>query len=299
MKQEKIKQITAQGLSVRKYLGLEADGFKKFQGAGVNVAIIDTGIAVHDDIKSNRILEFKDFVAGKNEPYDDNGHGTFIAGIIGADGKVKGIAPKVNFVVIKAMDKSGDVDKDRLIIALEWLVENQKKYNIKVVNLSLGGSPFIKNNDDLLLKKVHELDQAGVIIVTSAGNISSRYNTILSPGTSSDVVTVGGVKNNRTYSIQDDKLASFSPEGYRQNGIIKPDIVTLGVDILSLDYKRTNSYITHSGTSVSTAIVSGAAAIMFEKYSVSSSSIKKIIINNAIKLKNESELKQGNGELHF
>jgi serine protease AprX len=294
----KSNNITAQGLDIKKYINLENSKLKNYKGNNVNVAIIDSGIYQNTDIRSNRIIFFKDFTTNISKPYDDNGHGTFVAGIIGANGKLKGIAPKVNFIILKVLDSFGKTDTNTLLSALNWVYNNSDLYKIKVVNMSIGVVSYLNYKNDPICKLIKKISDKGVIIVCSAGNINDADGaSILSPGISPDVITVGSIKTNRTYNISDSKITTFSAHGKVFEGYTKPDLVTLGVDILSLDYKKNNSYITRSGTSFSCAIITGVVALLCEKYpNKSFNYIKKYILENTIKLKRDTTINQGNGE---
>lgn len=296
------KSLTAQGLNIKKYLGLDKPELSSYDGQNITIAIIDSGINKHNDINSNRITIFKDFTSENSIPYDDNGHGTFIAWIIGADGKMEGIAPKSNFVIIKALDSNGKTDNGTLMKAFKWTYDNIEKYNIKVLNISIGVKAYLEYKDDPICSIIEKISNKDVVIVCAAGNVDDNSNTndILSPGISPSVITVGSCKNSRTYTLSDDKITSFSPQGKDFLKYIKPDLVTLGVDISSIDFRNNNGYVIKSGTSFSCAIVSGLACLLWSKYSYHSSyEIKKIIVENTIRLKEQSILSQGHGELYF
>ncbi|WP_163854063.1 S8 family serine peptidase [Paenibacillus elgii] len=295
--------VTAQGLSVRNYLGLEKSSFKQSTGRNVTIAIVDSGIELHNDINRNKILKFKDFVNNKEELYDDNGHGTFIAGIINANGKLRGIAPDADLVIIKVIDSKGNTDKDLLEKSLEWLIENKYKYNINVINISLG-VPTYTNNDDLsydeIFEKLKTLRRMGVLTVMSAGNNGPNSGSIVYPASSPDVITVGYINNNGTYSHSDDKVAYSSSKGFEKGNNIKPNLVTLGVDILSLDYRDLGGYLTASGSSYAAAILSGVLAVLIESNRVQpKSDIETILYRYVEKLSDCNEFCQGMGQLNF
>lgn len=292
------KGVTAQELDIKRYIGLDSYEYRNCSGKDVTVAIIDSGIELHNDIQPKRIKAFKDFVNNKAVPYDDYGHGTFIAGIIGANGKLTGVAPKVNFVIIKVLDKYGETDINTLRSAIKWIIENKGKYNIEVVNISAGITSFQSYYKDSLCQLIKKLKEVGAIIVCAAGNTGSRENTILSPGICPYVLTIGSCRNNHTYNYTDDVVANFSSRGSVKEGVRKPDIVTLGVDIYSLDYRAKDDYVTHSGTSFSTAIITGVSAVLIEKNKGKSLTfIEDIIRRNTIKIGDEDINSQGNGEL--
>lgn len=291
--------ITSQELDVKKYIGLEKDEYKKFTGKNITVAIIDSGLQEHNDISKNRILRFKDFVNNRDIMYDDFGHGTFITGIIGANGKLTGIAPDVNFVILKALDKYGQTDENILCNSLKWIINNQNQYKIKIVNISFGVYAAKPYNQDQVCMLVEELTKTGIIVVCSAGNTGPTENTIMAPAISPDVISVGSCLSNYTYKLDDDKISYFSARGSMRNEIKKPDIVTLGTNILSLGNESKNGYILKSGTSVSTGIVSGCIAILLEKYRNSTSLfIRKYLLEKCtFKIPGIDEYSQGNGEL--
>ena len=103
-------------------------------GKGVNIAFIDTGIIEHGDfcIGEKRIKYFKDFINEKTEPYDDNGHGTFVAGVCSGNGamsggKFSGIAPQSNIISLKALNGLGEASADKILNAMEWVYDNHKE----------------------------------------------------------------------------------------------------------------------------------------------------------------------------
>lgn len=290
--------VNSQDLSIKRYLGLNKSNYNKFTGKNVCVAIIDSGISFHKDLVSNRVIAFKDFVGNKETPYDDFGHGTFVAGLIGANGKLRGISPNVNFVIVKALDNKGNASRETLNSAIEWIINNKEKYDIKIVNISEGVSPILPYNEDPICIQIAKLKKKGVIIVCSAGNEGPRENTIVSPGISPDVITVGSINNKNTYTVSDDTVAKFSSRGNYNSGVEKPNFVTMGVDLMSLDYKRNSGYTIMSGTSFSTAIVSGVAAILIEKYSTKPISfVENMIKKSTYSLDNIDYNSQGRGEL--
>lgn len=241
-------------------------------GEGVNIAFIDTGISNHCDfvLGKNRIKVFKDFVNGKSFAYDDNGHGTFVAGVCCGSGamskfRFSGVAPKSEIVALKALNDKGEATATKILDAMEWLFDNHKKENIKVVCMSFGSEP-LGNNDPIMLG-AEALWNDGVTVVTAAGNSGPEFQTIKSPGVSSKVITVGGVDDNRYDEFSFDKkffeIADFSSRGpaFRK---VKPDVVAPSVDIISCGNK--SFYTSLSGTSVATPMVAGLVCLILEKY---------------------------------
>jgi len=116
----------------------------KFLGQGQTICFIDTGIYPHVDFlfPTSRLIKFIDLVNGNNSPYDDNGHGTFVAGIACGNDSLNsgfiGFAPKANIISIKALGKNGNSDSNKILDAMQWVYENHKAFNIKVVCMSFG-----------------------------------------------------------------------------------------------------------------------------------------------------------------
>lgn len=285
-----------------------------YTGKGVGIAILDTGIYPHQDLvrPKNRIVAFKDFINNRQTPYDDNGHGTFVAGVAAGNGylsggKYRGIAPDASLIGVKVMDENGSGDSSDIIAGMQWVVNNKDKYNIRVLSVSLGAKPGSVTKFDPLAVAVDAVWDKGIVVVVAAGNSGPRQNTITTPGISSKVITVGAVDDKRTIEYEDDKMADFSSRGPVNRRLIKPDLVAPGVNIRSLatnkEYRGTRleemsePYRNMSGTSVSTPIVSGAAALMLSiNDKLTPDEIKKKFMKNTYKMK-VSEYAQGSGIL--
>jgi serine protease AprX len=176
-----------------------------FDGAGVGVAIIDSGIAGwHDDLSyhglnpavrvvgGQRVAKFVDFVSGLPNKYDDNGHGSHVAGIIAGNGwdtfgSRAGIAPAAHVVSLKVLDRQGNGYISNVIAALDWIVANKNAYNIRVVNVSIGAAVTESYMTDPLTIAAKRCVDAGVVVVTAAGNFGKKGTTtqfggITSPG---------------------------------------------------------------------------------------------------------------------
>lgn len=273
-----------------------------YTGEGVTVAIIDTGTSPHSDllVPNERIVGFKDFVNNRSSPYDDNGHGTHIAGIIAgsgysSNGKYTGIAPKANILPIKALDENGSGNTSDIIKAISWAIETKDQYNTKIINLSLGSPVNNPCSKDPLCKATKEATDNGLVVVVAAGNSGPSKKSILSPGISPNVITVGAVDDKRTPNTSDDTIASFSSRGPTKEGLNKPDIVAPGVNIMSLSNTKQNGYTSLSGTSMATPVISGAIALLLEKENnLSPNEIKRRLAKSCIDLKEYKE-DQGSG----
>ncbi|CAK7060779.1 peptidase S8 [Tissierella sp. P1] len=279
---------------------------KGYEGKGITVAVIDTGVAPHYDLTrpTNRIVGFKDMISGKEIPYDDNGHGTHVAGIIAgnglsSNGKYMGVAPKANILGIKALDEYGGGSTSDIIAAISYVVETKDKYNTKIINISLGTPANNSCDKDPLCKAVDMAVKAGLIVIAAAGNSGPKEGTILSPGISRNVITVGAVDDKRTIDPSDDTIAPFSSRGPTIEGLMKPDIVAPGVNIKSLSNTKLDSYASLSGTSMATPLVSGSVALLLNKHgNLSPQEIRDRITASCIDLK-ESKENQGAGMLNL
>lgn len=275
-------------------------------GKDITVAVIDTGLAPHVDLfkPTNRILYFKDFVNNRSKLYDDNGHGTHVAGIIAGNGysskeKYKGIAPSTNLVIVKALDSSGSGSTSDIVSAIQWVIENKDVYNIKILNLSLGTPISSDNNPSPLRDAVEEAIRADITVVCAAGNSGPSRGSILCPGNSPYAITVGAVDDNKTPEINDDFIANFSSRGPTKEGIKKPDIVAPGVDIMSISNKNPSGYSSLSGTSMATPIITGACALLYERYGdLSPRKVKNMLMNSCSNI-GFSQNEQGSGIINL
>lgn len=274
------------------------------RGKGVGVAVIDTGVSPHYDLikPRNRITAFKDLLAHKEMPYDDDGHGTHVAGIIAGNGytscKYTGTAPCADIISIKALDESGNGSESDILAALQWIVNNGQLYNIRVINLSLGikvESPYL---DDPLIKGANAAVRYGYSVITAAGNNGPGKCTINSPGISPLVITVGAA--DLTHNDGEIRVASFSSRGPTFTGETKPDLVAPGVDICSLDGKNPKGYAVQSGTSMAAPVVSGVAACLYAmRPDLTPAQVKHLLTQDALPLKKEDRYAQGRGLLNY
>ncbi len=280
----------------------------KYTGKNIGVAVIDTGVARHPDLVRpvDRIIAFKDFVQGRKEPYDDNGHGTHVAGCIAgngysSEGKYAGIAPQANIVAIKTLNHEGSGDTSDVIAAIQWALDNKPRYNIKVLNLSLGSAPKSLSYSPID-KAVEAAWDKGMTVICAAGNEGPKKYTISSPGICPDVITVGALDDRGTVSPKDDIIAGFSSRGPTKRWVPKPDIIAPGVDIISLSADTNgerNLYKSLSGTSMATPIVSGCAALIHEMFpTYTNEQVKELMLSTADEL-NYPEYAQGKGLINL
>jgi serine protease AprX len=255
-------------------------------GKGVTIAVLDTGIWTGGGQNfSARILASVDIVSGGTQPVtsDPYGHGTHVASIAAggaatALGTSFGIAPNANLVIVRAFDGQGAGSYSNVIAGLNWIVANQKKYKIRVLNLSFGAPPQSNYWNDPLDQAVMAAWQAGIVVVTSAGNAGPAPMTIGVPANVPYVITVGAMTDNFTpANPSDDKLASFSSTGPTYEGFVKPEVVAPGGHMVgSMSYQSylasigvgtmttSESLFVMSGTSQAAAVTTGIVALMLQ-----------------------------------
>lgn len=259
-------------------------------GRGVTVALVDTGIAdapdlagrvrpVYDDLKGTWSPCVN--LTGESSCADSYGHGTFLAGIIAGSGASSGgawtgVAPEADLVSIKIAGRDGSADVSNVLAAIQWVVSFRDRYNIRIVNLSLGTDSTQTYRTDPLNYAVERAWDAGIVVVVSASNRGPGAGTISKPGDDPWVITVAAVDDRGTPGLGDDTLPNFSSRGpTAADGIAKPDLAAPGAHMISLrapgsavDTQFPNYvdgwYRKGSGTSMSAAVVSGAVALMLQ-----------------------------------
>lgn len=317
--------ITAQMNRASEVIELKWAHERNIMGEGIGVAVVDTGLCLHKDFTegTNRVKGFYDLIHGRTEPYDDNGHGSHVAGIIGgngflSNGKYTGVAPKCDLIGIKVLDQKGDGNISDVLAGLQWLIDNREKYNIRIVNISVGTTT--KENIDensLLVKGVNAVWDAGIVVVVAAGNNGPGPMSISTPGISRKVITVGSSDDRISVELFGNKTMDYSGRGPTVACIKKPDIIAPGSNIISCgtmkNYQRYRynlknnprndnynlMYTVKSGTSMATPIVSGAIALLLSRYPyMTNKDVKLKLRESAIDL-GQPWAKQGWGLLNI
>jgi len=257
-------------------------------GRDINVALLDTGTYPHPDLirPANRILCFKDFVNDREFAYDDNGHGTFIAGIIAGNGSMSkgeyaGTALGAGLISLKVLNQSGNGWTSTVLSGMQWVYDNREKYRIKLACLPLGCSGSLAAENDPLSRAAQALWDLGVVVCTSAGNNGPEVSWISSPGINPNIITVGALQSFGGTVSRDNPLALFSSRGYTADGNPGPDFVAPGTAITSLNsdpcfmpksplsHRSTrldNYYCQGTGTSAACAAVAGTICLLLEKH---------------------------------
>lgn len=281
----------------KKVLGIDNIDYSKLKSKNHSCAIIDTGIYPHLDltIPKSRLVAFVDCLNDKKNFYDDNGHGTFVASVLGGNGiisnfKYQGIDPLVNIIGIKALDDKGEGGVFNILKAMQWIIDNKSKYNIKIVCMSFG-SVVVEKNDPLILG-AEALWKNGICVVCAAGNSGPDNGTIKSPAASTRIITVGALDDDRKNDKIDSssfKVANFSSRGPILNNF-KPDLIAPGVDVASCSvFKKTKVfYEKMSGTSIASPMVAGICSLIVRKYpNITPVEIKNLLLKNCVKINND------------
>ncbi|MDD3653142.1 MAG: S8 family peptidase [Desulfotomaculaceae bacterium] len=281
-------------------------------GKGIVVAVLDTGIYEHADL-AGRIVAFKDLVKQKKVPYDDNGHGTHVAGDVGGNGsqsgsEYRGPAYEAGLVGVKVLDKMGSGRLSTVIEGIQWCINNKDTLNIRVLNLSLGSAATESYKSDPACQAVEKAWSSGIVVCVAAGNEGPHPKTISSPGIDPVVITVGALDDKNTAEPGDDQVADFSSRGPTIDGLVKPDVLAPGFNIISLrspgslldkQNKKArvgSGYFSLSGTSMATPVCSGVVAQMLQvDKSLTPDMVKKRLMDTATALGNLTPDEQGAG----
>ena len=242
---------------VKQAVGYWCDDTEKnyYTGGGICAALLDTGISAHPDLRE-RIVDFRDFT-DSGETYisgtcrDDSGHGTHVAG--------------------KVLDREGNGNVENVLKGIEWILEVMDRYDIRIVNISVGTQPDLASGQkQALLDAVEDLWDNGLVVVVSAGNYGPREGTVAVPGNSRKVITVGVPDAEPPVVARRKRKLNYSGRGPTGECIVKPDVFAPGTGIISCNaaYGRSGEhpYIMKTGTSMATPVVSGAVACLLSKY---------------------------------
>jgi subtilisin family serine protease len=254
-----------------------------YTGAGVGVAVLDTGIDPEHADFAGRIAGMADFTG--EGVVDLNGHGTHVAGIACGDGRTdngayRGVAPCSHLYVAKVLDRHGSAYMSDVMAGIDWAI----KQDVHVVNLSLSG-PAPGDGSDALSETCDVVVEHGFVVCVAAGNSGPESCTIGPPGCARQVITVGA-------SSDDDTILEASSRGPTSDGRVKPDVLFPGAGIVSCRARDTSlgsplntAYTEASGTSMATPHASGAAALLLEADpGLTPSEIKELMMTSAVDL---------------
>ena len=300
-------------------------------GQGIGVAVVDSGISPHSAL-ANKVVANVSFVTGDSSVLDAFGHGTHVAGIIAGTGSAAasvtplytgGIAPGVKLINVRVLGANGTGLTSDVIAGIDWAINNRAMYNIRVINLSLGHPVFESSTTDPLCVEVQKAVDAGIVVVSSAGNSGKSVDgrmvlgSITSPGNSPVALTVGALNTWGTVSRSDDSVTTYSSRGpTRYDRVVKPDLAAPGNKVISLQAagsflpgmypflhkagSGTNAYMQLSGTSMAAPMVSGGVALLLQGMpSLSVPQVKLILQSGSTYVPNGGLMGAGAGSVNF
>ena len=308
-----------------------------YTGKGVDVAVIDTGVAPVAGLNgAGKVLYGPDLSLESQAPnlarLDTNGHGTFMAGLIaGHDATLtapyanapatayRGMAPDARIVAVKVATADGGADVTQVIAAIDWIVQhkNDNGMNIRVLNLSYGTNSLQDAAADPLSYAVEQAWNHGIVVVAAAGNTGYQRGKgapgLADPAYNPFVIGVGGYDTKGTAAFNDDTMGTYSASSTGCGAKCKnPDFVAVGSHLQGL--RLPNGYLdaTHaegridaryfrgSGTSMAAAITSGSIALILQKYpNLTPDQVKQFIASNGQKVPGADSQAQGGGEINL
>lgn len=248
---------------------VQFDSVDHLSGDSVDVCMVDSGIDMtHTDLSDLSLADWSDFINNETSPYDDNGHGTMMAGILVADGELTGLAVDVNLYVAKALSGSGEGNDATVAEAIDWCISK----DVNIISLSLGGnaSGFSIILGDAVEDAVDDAYNAGIVVIAAAGNDggSGDDGDVASPGIVDTVICVGGVDVDGIIwegsSVGDNNGRIWPPMLPRNSPDEKPEVVAPAHKVPVI--MPGNGWGLSSGTSAATVYVTAAVALMFEEY---------------------------------
>jgi len=240
-------------------------------GRGVTVAVMDTGIADHPDLKGKVVGRVNFVKEGNSHRHDPGGHGTFIAGLIAANGGMRGVAPEATLVSLRVLNDQGVGKLSYVVNAFDWLLTNARRERITVLNISWGAPHATTYHKSLLSALVEAAWFSGVTVVVASGNDGPATGSVTAPASDPFVIAVGSFGGDGVLHE-----SSFSGRGPTLDGFAKPDTLAPGEHVRSLRVRdveyldangqpvgsKNDAYVHMSGTSAASAYVSGFAALM-------------------------------------
>jgi serine protease AprX len=310
-------------LNTTTYSGATAWWSAGYTGSGVDVALIDTGVTPVDGLGgSGKLVNGPDLSLESQNPdlthLDTNGHGTFMAGLIAAKtADYRGMAPDARVLSVKVGVADGGADVSQVIAAIDWVVQHRTDgdLNIRVINLSYGTNSSQDARVDPLAYAAEQAWRAGIVVVTAGGNygFQNQMNSLpalADPAFDRYVIAVGSSDSMGTLNPLDDKVPAFSP--WPKRGATRGvDLVAPGAHIQGLRVPNSwidmnhpegrlgSSYFRGSGTSESAAIVSGAVALILQKYpNATPDQVKNLLTASGLDISGKSQA-IGGGELNL
>jgi serine protease AprX len=305
-----------------------------YTGAGVDVAVIDSGVAPVQGLDApGKVVYGPDLSLESQSPslrnYDTFGHGTFIAGLIaGRDANLaapysaapasvyRGVAPDARIVSLKVATADGGADVSQVIAAIDWVVQHAHDpgFDIRVINLSYGTNSRQSYLVDPLAYAVEQAWKSGIVVVAAAGNTGYQRGKnapgLADPAYDPYVIGVGGYDTNGTPQFNDDDIGSYSASSAGCGECKNPDLVAPGshlqglrvpnsfTDVHHPEGRLDDRYFRGSGTSEATAVVSGLVALILDRYpDLTPDQLKRFLTDNGQKVPGADTQAQGGGEV--
>ncbi|HKU56758.1 MAG TPA: S8 family serine peptidase [Gaiellaceae bacterium] len=306
--------------------GVQAWWNAGYTGAGVGVALIDTGVSPVPGLNApGKVTYGPDLSLDSQNPsvrnLDENGHGTFMAGLIagndGQPGGYRGVAPDADLVSLKVGVADGGADVSQVIAAIDWVVQHRDDngLNIRVINLSYGTNSTQPYGIDPLAFAVEQAWKAGIVVVAAAGNSGYQNGVgaqgLADPAYDPQILAVGAADTGGTLTAWGDRVAPFSATAASCSTACRaPDLIAPGTHMQGLrvpgSYVDQNNpasalsdrYSRGSGTSEATAYVSGAVADLLQRYpQLTPDQVKAMLTSSCDRLTASNWKRQGCGEL--
>jgi serine protease AprX len=318
------------------YTGAQAWWSAGYTGKGIDVAVIDTGVSPVPGLNDpNKVVNGPDLSIDSQNPkltyLDSNGHGTFMAGLIAANGSdYKGMAPDARIINVKVGATDGEVDVTQVIAAIDWVVQHahDNGMNIRVISLSYGTNSTQPYLVDPLAYAAEQAWKAGIVVVAAAGNTGYQKGAgapgVADPGYDPYLISVGGYSTGGTNGFGDDRLGDYSASspGCTTAGPPKPgqpptsplckgpDFLNVGshvqglrvpgsyIDLEHPEGQLGSLYFRGSGTSEATALTAGAIALVLGKYpQLTPDQVKAFFVDNAHSISGIDVTAEGAGEV--
>ncbi|ADL53999.1 S8 family serine peptidase [Clostridium cellulovorans] len=250
-------------------------------GKGITIGIVDSGVFPHPCLTRpiNKLRKFYDLINDVPYPYDDNGHGTFISGVICGDGKdsknmYKGIASSSNIFMVKAFDAMGRGYISDILFAIDTIISSAEEENIKILCLPFETLTYDKHINSYFYNIFNLCKSKNIIVIVPSGNNRNQQDSIRGIATLSNCITVGGISSSLGYTNYE--YSSLGDGKFSK----KPDFLAACVEITSLNtdknyvsiknglkqypHKLDKPYVNFTGTSISCAYLSALCSIIYE-----------------------------------
>ncbi len=269
----------------------------QFTGKGVTIAFLDSGFYPHPDL-SERIRLYKDLTGeraslSRDDPTQSwQWHGTQTSVVATGNGIYKGLAHDAQVVLVK-VSENGRITEENIARGIEWIVANRERFNIRVLNISLGGDEDVPCTKSIIDQAAEEAIRNGIVVVAAAGNSDGEHS--IPPANSPSVITVGGYHDNNQLDGNALELyhSNFGPTA---DGTVKPEVVAPAKWVVAPTLSDTNDYQHVDGTSFAAPIVTSIVAQMIEANpQLTPGAIKNILISTADRIAGAPAIRQGFG----